>query len=128
MSEISPDKLLELLFDGLYYVDRNKKISFWNKAAEKITGYERAEVTGFCCADNILRHIDDEGHELCLDGCPLSATLFDGQVREAHVYLHHKRGHRVPVSIRVTPIRDAEGEIIGAAEVFADNTAYAQVL
>jgi diguanylate cyclase (GGDEF)-like protein/PAS domain S-box-containing protein len=128
MSEISHELLLESLFDAVYYVDLERRITFWNRAAERITGFGRAEVLGSCCADNILRHIDDSGRELCIDGCPLAETLNDGQVREANVYLHHKQGHRVPVSIRVSPVTDGEGKIVGGIEVFSDGSRVAQML
>jgi diguanylate cyclase (GGDEF)-like protein len=47
----------------------------------------------------------------------------DGSPREAKVYLRHKLGRRVPVSVRVQPIRDANGSITGALEIFSDDTA-----
>lgn len=122
MAEILYEKLLENLFDGVYYVDTNKQISFWNKAAERITGFSSDEVMGHCCSENILRHIDDEGTNLCVEGCPLGDTLTDGKIQERSAYLHHKDGHRVPVSIRVTPIKNDKGDIIGAIEIFSDNS------
>ena len=122
MTDISHEQLLESLFDGVYYVDSERKIVFWNRAAERITGYKKSEVIGSCCSENILRHIDDDGRELCIGGCPLAATIQDGRTREARVYLHHKQGHRVPVSVRISPVRDAEGKIIGGVEVFEDNS------
>jgi diguanylate cyclase (GGDEF)-like protein/PAS domain S-box-containing protein len=125
---ISHEKQLESLFDGVYSVNLEKKISFWNKAAERITGYTKSEVVGLSCQDNILRHVDEDGHELCLLGCPLHETLMDGKVKEVNVYLHHKQGHRVPVSARVSPIRDQKGNIIGGIEIFSDNSDIVQIL
>ena len=122
MSRVNADDLLENLFDGVYYVDTHRKVSFWNKAAEKISGYKKEDVIGTFCHNNILRHIDDEGNELCLHGCPLKATIHDGKMRESKIYLHHKLGHRVPVHVRVTPIRDDKGEIVGGVEIFTDNS------
>ncbi|HEY3285344.1 MAG TPA: sensor domain-containing diguanylate cyclase, partial [Armatimonadota bacterium] len=52
----------------------------------------------------------------------LAHTLRDGANREADVYLRHAQGHRCPVAVRVAPVRDASGEIIGAVEVFNDIT------
>lgn len=128
MSNLSYEKLLDSLFDGVYYVDKSKSITFWNKGAERITGYLKSGVMGSCCANNILRHIDSNGRELCIEGCPLSATLIDGKTRQAEVFLHHKLGHRVPVSARITPVRDDEGNINGAIEIFTDNSDSLQIL
>ena len=46
----------------------------------------------------------------------------DGKENETRVYLHHKSGFRLPVMIRVSPLRDARGEVIGAVEIFSDNS------
>lgn len=122
------EKLLENIYDGIYYVDMERRITFWNKGAERISGYSREDVLGKSCADNILRHVDDFGNELCLKGCPLSATMKDGNNREMGVFLHHKQGHRVPVFVRSAPMRDEAGSIVGAVEVFSDNTKTALAL
>jgi len=114
--------LLDLLYDGVYFVDKNRTITFWNKAAKRITGYGPEEVIGSSCRDNLLMHVNGGGVELCLGHCPLAATMEDGEVREVDVYLHHKAGHRVPISVRATPLLDERGEVAGAVEVFTDNT------
>lgn len=116
------ENILENLFDGVYYLDRERKIIFWNQAAERITGYSKADVVGSKCSANILRHIDEDGNELCEHGCPATATMADRKLHEGDVYLHHKNGHRVPVSVRVTPVTDDENEVVGAVEIFSDNS------
>jgi diguanylate cyclase (GGDEF)-like protein/PAS domain S-box-containing protein len=113
-------KIVDNLHDGLYFVDTNRVVTFWNKAAERISGFTAREVVGKSCADNVLTHIDDEGNLLCRGMCPLAATIADGKFREAEVYLHHKNGHRVPVAVRTTTLTDAEGRIIGGIELFSD--------
>jgi len=113
--------LVDNLYDGVYLLDRHRHIIYWNKAAETITGFAAHEVLGKRCADNILTHMDDDGKNLCQDRCPVTFTLQDGQPREVEAYLHHKDGHRVPVNIRIMPVRDADQTIIGAMELFTDN-------
>ena len=115
-------KLLDEFHDGVYFVDRERRIVYWNKGAERITGFTAGEVEGKKCSDNILLHVDGEGNSLCNGHCPLQFTIADGVSRHAEVYLHHKKGFRVPVSVRVSPIRDAGGMVIGAVEVFTDET------
>ncbi|MGD0913282.1 MAG: sensor domain-containing diguanylate cyclase [Terracidiphilus sp.] len=115
-------QLCDNLFDGVYFVDRDRKIAYWNRGAEELTGYKSEEVVGSACFDNLLMHVNNEGCELCQGACPLAATIKDGKRRESEVYLRHKSGHRVPVSVRVSPIRDNSGAIIGAVEVFSDIT------
>jgi diguanylate cyclase (GGDEF)-like protein/PAS domain S-box-containing protein len=114
--------LIENLYDGVYFVDRERRITFWNKAAERITGFSKDEVLGTRCFDNLLRHVDDQGNSLCLRGCPLLSTMHDGRLRSASVFLHHKSGQRLPVAVGVAPIADDQGEIIGGVEIFRDNS------
>lgn len=70
------------------------------------------------CRDNLLRHVDENGVDLCIEGCPLSATIEDGKVREARVFMHHKSGHRVHISVKSLPLRNESGKIIAAVEIF----------
>jgi diguanylate cyclase (GGDEF)-like protein/PAS domain S-box-containing protein len=115
--------LLDNFYDGVYFVDRQRCITYWNKGAERISGYTAAEAVGSHCYDQLLNHIDDDGTCLCQGSCPLARTIEDGSSREAEIYLHHKAGHRVPVLVRITPIVDPDGAVIGAIEVFSDNSA-----
>lgn len=112
---------VENLHDGVYFVDRFRKLLYWNPAATRLSGHAAAEVVGRHCFDNILRHVDDKGQKLCHTACPLARTLADGETREVSVYLSHKDGHRQPVLIRTAPVRDAGGQIMGAVEVFSDS-------
>jgi diguanylate cyclase (GGDEF)-like protein/PAS domain S-box-containing protein len=117
-------ELMDNLYDGVYFVDRDRTITFWNKGAERLTGYSKSNAQGRSCFDDFLAHVDDTGKRLCDEGCPLTDVLVDGQSREEDLYLHHLDGHRVPVSVRVSPIRDEKGEIIGAVEIFSDNSTH----
>ena len=64
-------EFLDHFFDGVYIVDNHRKILFWNKSAEKITGYSKEEALGKCCADNLLRHVTS----LALPGDSPSALI-----------------------------------------------------
>ena len=114
------ERIIENLHEGLYLVNRDRVIIYWNKAAEQISGFTANEVVGKSCSDNILTHVNSEGNSLCTGMCPLAATIADEKPREAEVYMHHKDGHRIPVSVRVSTLTDREGNIIGGIELFAD--------
>ncbi|MFN7986980.1 MAG: GGDEF domain-containing protein [Thermoanaerobaculia bacterium] len=115
-------ELLDHLNDGVYVVDRGRVITFWNRGAQAITGWAPRDVIGRACPEGVLRHVDAEGNELCRNGCPLTAAIADGKPHRADVFLHHRAGHRVPVRVEAVPVRDASGEIVGAVEVFTDQT------
>jgi diguanylate cyclase (GGDEF)-like protein/PAS domain S-box-containing protein len=114
--------LLDQMFDAVYLVDRQRRVVYWNAAAERLTGYARDDVINRSCADNLLCHVDQDGQLLCNDLCPLARTMYEGQPRQDDIYVHHKDGHRVPVTVRCSPLRDDRGEVIGAMEVFSDNS------
>src|SRR5208283_429737 len=114
------EKLLDGIFDGVYFVDVERKLTYWNRGAERLTGYSAGEAVGRPCYDNFLVHVDETGRALCLNGCPLHRTIGDGQAREAEVFLRHKLGHRISVYVRVAPITDQSGQIVGAVEIFSE--------
>ena len=116
------EAILERLTDGVYFVDKNRRILYWNAAAEKLSGFTKDQVLGTSCADNVLMHVDGDGICLCEEGCPLEATMLDGEPREVHVFMHHCLGHRVPVRVRSAAVYGKDNEIIGSVEVFSDDT------
>lgn len=109
--------MLENLDIGVYFVDRARQITFWNKGAEEISGFSKEEVVGKFCHDDILSHVDEKGNKVCVIGCPLKATTEDGKVRETVVYLHHKEGYRVRIKVKSFPLY-INGKLAGAGEVF----------
>jgi diguanylate cyclase (GGDEF)-like protein/PAS domain S-box-containing protein len=108
------------LYEGVYIVDKNRKIVFWNSGSEQITGYKASEVVNKHCYQNILKHVDKSGTKLCLEGCPLLDTLKTGKTNENQVFLEHKLGYRVPVSVKTFPLYDDNQKIVAAVEVFTD--------
>jgi len=118
----SYSKIFDNLYDGMYFVDKDRIIRYWNKAAERISGFTAAEVIGSSCSDNILTHVDGDGNNLCVGMCPLAKTIADGEGRDAEVFLHHKDGHRVPVFIRISTLTDDDGSVIGGVELFTNIT------
>ncbi|MGI6787128.1 MAG: diguanylate cyclase [Acholeplasmataceae bacterium] len=121
------DNLIPHLYEGVYVVDKNRKIIFWNEGSERITGYSKEEVVNSFCYQNILQHVDHNGKQLCLEGCPLNETLQDGIIREAHVFLKHKDGYRIPITVKTLPIYDSEQNIVAAIEVFTDERFQRQI-
>jgi diguanylate cyclase (GGDEF)-like protein/PAS domain S-box-containing protein len=120
-------QVLDNLYDGVYVVDAEGRIRYWNHGAEAITGYSELRVVGFECSNDLLMHMDEDGRLMCGDACPLKATLADGVKREAEAYLHHADGHRVPVHIRITPVIE-DGRVVGAVHVFSDNSRRAELM
>ncbi|MFI5181450.1 MAG: diguanylate cyclase domain-containing protein [Thermoanaerobaculia bacterium] len=118
--------LLDNLCEGVYFVNRDRNIFFWNRGAGEISGYRDFHVLGRPCDDGLLEHVDEQGQPLGRDRCPLAVTMEDGISREVRAYLHHREGHRVPVLVRSSAIRGVQGVITGAVAVFSDLTPQVQ--
>jgi len=118
-------EILNALADAAYVTDVNRRIIFWSDAAQRITGWLSRAVEGRSCYDNLLQHVDKDGHALCgEEHCPLHrAITTNGRSEEPLlVFARHKEGHRVPVEVTVAPIQDQTGAVIGGIEVFRDLT------
>jgi len=123
LENISEPELLNSLADGAYITDVNRKILFWNHAAERITGWRSEEVVGKSCFDNILCHVDKDGHCLCgHDTCPLHRSIVTNQPSREPilVFAQNKSQRRVPVEVSVSPLANGDGAVIGGIEIFRD--------
>jgi len=108
--------------EGVYVVDRSRRVLFWNDAAEEISGFDAVDVVGHACGDRFLRHCDASGKVFCGDRCPLQAVMADGVARTGDAFLLHHSGHRVPVGLRASAVFDDDGRIIGCVELFHDRS------
>jgi diguanylate cyclase (GGDEF)-like protein/PAS domain S-box-containing protein len=114
--------LLDGLRDPAYVVDADGRVLFWNREAARVTGFEREAVVGVRCRDGGIEHVDACGHARCAAGCPIATALQRGRPHDADLWIHHCDGHRLPVAVKVTPLRDESGRIAGALQVFRDNS------
>ncbi len=116
-SSLTNKLVLESIADGVFTVDKDWRITSFNKAAENITGWTEEEALGKGCKD--IFH-----SSVCGDSCLLAKSVQDGQtVIDRTIFIRHKDGHRVPVSISAAPLTDDLGDIIGGVETFRDITA-----
>jgi len=115
--------VLESLQTGIYVVDANQKIVFWNEGAEKITGYLAQDVLGHDVQQTIVKSDKIYKPVLVETSDALLTALRDGRPAMADLPILHKSGHRVFLRVRAVPIRNSHGSIIGAAESFEENPA-----
>ncbi|MFQ3669521.1 MAG: sensor domain-containing diguanylate cyclase [Fimbriimonadaceae bacterium] len=115
--------LLNDFDEGIYFLDEDLRIQFWNRGAESLTGYPAADVIGRRCSDDILVHVDQGACQLCHRACLLARVMRSGVGESAEVYHRHRDGHRVPVAIRAIPAMDPNGKVIGVFGVFHERKA-----
>ncbi|MFZ5587783.1 MAG: SpoIIE family protein phosphatase [Thermodesulfobacteriota bacterium] len=122
---VPAETILDHTNDGIYVVDPDCRILYWNRPAEHITGWKAEEVIGRRCRDDVLVHVDRFGQELCEPGrCPLHRSMAEGRALSAPfvVYAKRKDGERVPVAVSVAPLYGDQGQVIGGVEVFRDES------
>jgi PAS domain S-box-containing protein len=127
MANLSVVDALNVLPDGLYITDTDRRILFWNKAAEAITGWPAEQVVGRHCRDGVLNHQDQNGLPLCgEEQCPLHRAIVTGQslAEPLLIYAQHKDGQRIPIEVMVSPLRNAAGTIVGGVELFRDAASF----
>lgn len=106
----------------MYVVEPSRRITYWNGAAEAISGFSADEMVGRWCGDGRLNHVNERGVELCGASCPLLATMRDGRTRSVRVFLHHRDGHVCPVNVTAVALYAEDGTISGAVETFRDDS------
>jgi PAS domain S-box-containing protein len=108
------DVILDSIVDGVFTVDENWRITSFNRAAEKITGVSSDNAIGQRCCDVFHAGI-------CEDECALREALRTGDpVVCKPIYIVKADGHRIPVSISATALKDQDGNVIGGVETFRD--------
>lgn len=118
MAKQESTAILDELFDGVYMIDRDRRIVFWNHGAEIITGYSKQEMIGRKCDQSPLKHTDEAGCDLCQKHCPAMTVMEKNEPEIAVVWVHRANGDTVPVETHIRPLKNDSGEIIGAIEVF----------
>ncbi|NJD08662.1 MAG: PAS domain S-box protein [Methylococcaceae bacterium] len=115
--------ILDSLNDGLYVCDRDRRIVYWSKSAERITGWSASEVVGRRCSDDVLAHVDQDGRQLCGEEfCPLHRCMVTNHASSCPLIVFGltKRGDRLPMTVSVAPIHGEDGQVVGGVETFHD--------
>jgi PAS domain S-box-containing protein len=106
--------ILESIADGVFTVDKDRHITSFNQAAEKITGIPESEAIGRKCYE--VFHSD-----ICETGCLLEKTMRTGNVSiDKPVSITSREGKTVPISVSTAVLRDDDGNVLGAVETFRD--------
>ncbi len=109
--------ILESIADGVFTIDRDWRVTSFNRAAERITGLSRERAIGQKCFDVFHANI-------CQTSCALKHTLETRkEIIDLPVDILNSRGETLPISISTAVLRDRKGKIIGGVETFRDLSA-----
>lgn len=110
------DVILDSVADGVFTVDKEWRITSFNKAAEYITGIARGKAVGQVCKD-VLRA------DVCETDCALRHTMDTGKpVINKPVHIVDAEGRRKAITISTALLKDQNGQVIGGVETFRDMT------
>ena len=108
------ETILSSLNDGVFCIDENWRISFFNEAAAEITGVPRAEAVGRPCHEVFRSNI-------CKKACALRYTMETGKpIVSMSIQITNNKGIKVPVSISTAVLRDKQGKFVGGVEAIRD--------
>ncbi|MEG8947777.1 sigma-54 interaction domain-containing protein [Rosettibacter firmus] len=108
--------ILNSLAEGIFTVDKNFKINFINKSAEKITGFKNSEVIGKFCR-NIFQS------DLCIGNCPVARAIKLGDnIYDLRTKLKTKEGTIKLVKLNASIIKNDNDEPVGGIISFRDIT------
>ena len=111
---------LDAVAVAVYTTDVDGRITFFNQAAVELWG-RRPELGEEWCGSLRLFHLD--GRPMRHDECPMAIALKEHRpVRGEIAYAERPDGRRVAFTPFPTPLRDAEGTMIGAVNVLVDVT------
>jgi len=117
-SEDLKSNILNSIADGIFTVDENFRINFFNKSAEKITGFASQEVIGKFCK-NIFQS------DLCYGNCPIVRALKSGEnIFDLRTKLRTKNNTIIFVRLSASVIKNENGEISGGVISFRDISSY----
>ncbi|MCK5022007.1 MAG: PAS domain S-box protein [Candidatus Pacebacteria bacterium] len=125
LTEIERDKIdtiLQSIGDGVFVVDKDYKISIFNKVASKISGFSLEEALGQDCR-KILKFLDEKNRTPNYSFLEETFSTGKIQMMKNHTILIRKDGSEVAVADSSAPIKDNAGHIIGCIVVFRDASA-----
>ena len=109
--------ILDSVADGVFTINEKGEITFFNRAAEEITGFTKEEALGHNCFDIFRANI-------CQTNCALKETIKTGrEIINLPINIINKDGKELPISVSTAVLRDERGRITGGVETFRDLSA-----
>ena len=113
--------ILDSIADGVFTVDGGFLITSFNRAAERITGFDRDEAIGRPCREVFRASI-------CARDCALRCSIETGEkLVNVPVQIQNRSGEGVPITISTSVLYDRAGKPIGGVETFRDLSALAEL-
>ncbi len=110
------EDVLGSIADGVFTVDTDWNITYFNESAQRITGIIEDDALGRKCWD-VFRS------SICDGQCAVGECLESGKrITNKSIFIVRGDGTKLPVSISASPLTNGNGQIIGGVESFRDLT------
>ncbi len=118
------EAIINSISDGLMIVDKNQRIGFFNKGAEKILGYTQEEALGMESFEviNSLEFKEINRQLLKQNNQKNSNSVSLDNSQNQQISLVNKDGRSLVILMSAAPVVDSQGEVYGAVEVFKEIT------
>lgn len=112
---------LERAAEGAFLIDRNQRITFWNRAAQEMLGYAPVEVMGRSCYE-VIQGRDDHDHAWCRGNCAVTAKTKSGQpVETFNTLARTKAGDLRWINVSILALEAAgEEDSLAVLHLFRD--------
>ncbi|HEX3154985.1 MAG TPA: PAS domain S-box protein, partial [Candidatus Angelobacter sp.] len=108
--------IVESSDDAIASKDLNGIITSWNRSAEKLFGYTAEEIIGKPVTLIIPRELHHDEDMI------LSKIRRGEKIDHFETIRVHKNGERIEVSLTISPVKDDNGKVIGAAKIVRNIT------
>lgn len=106
--------MLHRIAEGVFTVDAEKRIAFFNRAAERITGFSAKDAIGQPCRD-VFRA------DVCGEQCILDEVQKTGKsVNDRRVTIVDRTGRSLALCVNAGALKDSAGRYVGGIETFRD--------
>jgi len=118
-------QLLDSLVEGVFAIDRERRLTFINPAARWMLGLSsEVDVLG-ADSHTLLHHSDARGSPLPPEACPILGVMETGESLQAWSDCFWRDDETcVPVRVHAAPLTGADGTIEGAVVSFRDESAW----
>ena len=111
------ESILDAIADGVFTIDLDFNITYFNHAAETITGVSKEQALGQKCFDVFRANI-------CQTSCALGKTMQTGeQGINIPINILNSHGERISAGVSTSVLMGDRGHVIGGVEIFRDLSA-----
>ena len=118
--------IIESVGDAILTTDNNYNIIVANKALSEMLGLPEEEIMGKPCSE-VLRCIDENGNIICEKECGLKKTIEKGTIAIDRAVIQNPEGKAITIESINSPLKSADGSIIGAVRAIRDISKEAEI-